>query len=268
MLARVIRDVEESGRAEERAREWQRAIETERARAEREVGEREREMEMEKEKEKERAEREREAELEREYEEKMQSLKAAKGKAKAQSLNSPPASPKGAARPKGRLHRSKSLLMALVACVFFYRSLSLSQCSRSLDTRPRFFCGTLHSRLQAPPLRRHRLRAHPQHLHPHQRLGPLFPRHRVPPRHFVYSRAAHLFLPFHLLQKQTLLRRLRIPHRHPRAHARDPVPLQLPPRAIPTPSRTLRHHQARPRRPRLRLRSPHSSSARAHGTRR
>jgi hypothetical protein len=145
MLARVIRDVEESGRAEERAREWQRAIETERARAEREVGEREREMEMEKEKEKERAEREREAELEREYEEKMQSLKAGKGKAKAQSLNSPPASPKGAARPKGRLHRSKSVLMALVACVFFcffYRSLSLSQCSRSLGTPPRFFCAT------------------------------------------------------------------------------------------------------------------------------
>lgn len=145
MLARVIRDVEESGRAEERAREWQRAIETERARAEREVGAREREMEMEKEKEKERAEREREAELEREYEEKMQSLKAGKGKAKAQSLNSPPASPKGAARPKGRLHRSKSVLMALVACVFFcffYRSLSLSQCSRSLGTRPRFFCAT------------------------------------------------------------------------------------------------------------------------------
>ncbi|KAJ6523587.1 hypothetical protein B0H19DRAFT_650179 [Mycena capillaripes] len=125
MLARVITDVEESGRAEERAREWQRAVEAERVRAQREE-------EMQTEQEKERArqrEREREAELEREYEEKMQMQR--KGKGKEQSLNSPPAPQKSGARPKGRLHRSRSLLMALVAFVFFsffsfLRMLSLS----------------------------------------------------------------------------------------------------------------------------------------------
>ncbi|KAK7063873.1 hypothetical protein R3P38DRAFT_15889 [Favolaschia claudopus] len=106
MLSCVIQDVEESGRAEERAREWQQAIEAERARMEKQVSESE--------KERDRVEREREAELERAYEEKMQNLRD-KGKGKTQSLNSPPASLKGAARPKGRLHRSRSLLMALVA---------------------------------------------------------------------------------------------------------------------------------------------------------
>ncbi|KAF7337606.1 hypothetical protein MSAN_02233900 [Mycena sanguinolenta] len=89
-----------------------RAVEAERARAEREVQEKQQQEEREKAREK--AERLREAELEREYEEKMQSLRA-KGKGNVQSLNSPPPSPKGADRPKGRLHRSKSLLMALVA---------------------------------------------------------------------------------------------------------------------------------------------------------
>ncbi|KAF8204300.1 hypothetical protein K438DRAFT_1757532 [Mycena galopus ATCC 62051] len=129
MLARVIRDVDESGRAEERAKEWQRAVEAERVRAERE------QSELEMEKESDRAEREREAELEREYEEKMQSLKAkGKGKGKAQILNSPPASLKGAERPKGRLHRSKSLLMALVAS--FSSPSSSSASSSSLPTTP------------------------------------------------------------------------------------------------------------------------------------
>ncbi|KAF7347470.1 hypothetical protein MVEN_01503000 [Mycena venus] len=130
MLGRVIRDVEESGRAEERAREWQRAVEAERVRAEREVGEREREMERAMERM--RAEREKEAELERDYEEKMQSMRA-KGKGKEQSLNSPPAPLKGAARPKGRLHRSRSLLMALVAS---FSSPSSSPSSSSSPTTP------------------------------------------------------------------------------------------------------------------------------------
>ncbi|KAJ7166502.1 hypothetical protein C8R43DRAFT_196752 [Mycena crocata] len=100
MLARVIRDVEESGKAEERSREWQRALEVERARAEEE-----REQEAEREQEV----RERQAEREKEYEREVQ-----KAKGKEQSLNSPPASPK-ATRSKGRLNRSRSLLMALVA---------------------------------------------------------------------------------------------------------------------------------------------------------
>ncbi|KAJ7150304.1 hypothetical protein C8R46DRAFT_1229872 [Mycena filopes] len=99
MLARVICDVEESGRAEERAREWTRKIEAERERLAREEREKE---------------EEREAELERAYEEKNQSLRS-KGKAKEQSLNSPPTSLKGTTRPKNRLHKSRSLLMALVA---------------------------------------------------------------------------------------------------------------------------------------------------------
>ncbi|KAJ7492208.1 hypothetical protein FB451DRAFT_520919 [Mycena latifolia] len=103
MLAMVIRDVEESGKAEERAREWQRTLEAERAR---EQNDREQAQEQEMER-----EREREAEMDRDYEREVQK---AKGKDKEQILNSPPASLKGA-RPKGRLHRSRSLLMALVA---------------------------------------------------------------------------------------------------------------------------------------------------------
>ncbi|KAJ7109777.1 hypothetical protein C8R44DRAFT_934449 [Mycena epipterygia] len=120
MLARVIQDVEESGRAEERAREWARAVEEERARLQMA---REQAQEAEQEREK-----DREAEMEREYESQLRSLKA-KGKGKEQSLNSPPTSVKGA-RPKSRLHRSRSLLMALVA------TFSNSPASSSLPKAP------------------------------------------------------------------------------------------------------------------------------------
>lgn len=152
MLARVIFDVEESTRAEERAREWQRAVNAERTRMEREQ---EIQSEQEKEMERER-EREREAELERESEEKMQ---RAKGKGKSQSLNSPPTSLKGA-RPKGRLLRSRSLLMALVACVFFSSSTVVSACPCLLEPRfhfvprtsPRRWCHrAVHSPHHLPP---------------------------------------------------------------------------------------------------------------------
>ncbi|KAJ6486235.1 hypothetical protein C8R47DRAFT_1278815 [Mycena vitilis] len=124
MLARVISDVEESGLAEERAREWQRALEAERARVENEQQTAE---EQEKERQQQR-EQEREAEMDREYEEKMQ-MQRTKGKGKEQSLNSPPASMKGT-RSKGRLHKSRSLLMALVAT--FSPSSSSSASSSSL----------------------------------------------------------------------------------------------------------------------------------------
>ncbi|KAJ7103123.1 hypothetical protein B0H15DRAFT_194876 [Mycena belliarum] len=106
MLARVICDVEESGRAEERAREWQRSLDAERTKAR---DEREQTLALAAER-----DREREAEMDQAYERNTQN---AKGKGKEQSLNSPPASMKGA-RPKGRLNRSRSLLMALVSCVF------------------------------------------------------------------------------------------------------------------------------------------------------
>ncbi|KAJ7724207.1 hypothetical protein B0H16DRAFT_325529 [Mycena metata] len=98
MLSKVICDVEQSGRAEERAREWTKKVEAERERVAREERERE---------------EEREAEMERAYEAKTQSLRA-KGKEKEQSLNSPSTSLKGTTRPKSRLHKSRSLLMALV----------------------------------------------------------------------------------------------------------------------------------------------------------
>ncbi|KAJ7687424.1 hypothetical protein B0H17DRAFT_688475 [Mycena rosella] len=101
MLARVIEDVEESGKADERARDWQRNLEAER---EQEQMEREQAQEQEAER-----EREKEAQMERDFE-----MQKVKGKGKEQSLNSPPASLKGT-RPKSRLHRSRSLLMALVA---------------------------------------------------------------------------------------------------------------------------------------------------------
>lgn len=103
MLARVICDVEESGRAEERAREWQRSLDAERTKAR---DEREQTLALAAER-----DREREAEMDQAYERNTQN---AKGKGKEQSLNSPPASMKGA-RPKGRLNRSRSLLMALVS---------------------------------------------------------------------------------------------------------------------------------------------------------
>ncbi|KAJ7606791.1 hypothetical protein FB45DRAFT_435425 [Roridomyces roridus] len=103
MLERVIGDVEESGKAEERAREWQRAFEAERMRVRKEA-----EAEVERAaQEREAAEREREVEMDRRY-------SAAKGKAKEQSLNSPPPSIK-AGKAKGGLYRSRSLLHALVS---------------------------------------------------------------------------------------------------------------------------------------------------------
>ncbi|KAJ6601403.1 hypothetical protein DFH09DRAFT_562433 [Mycena vulgaris] len=121
MLARVIQDVEDSGKAEERAREWQRTLEAERAREQKEQ-EQTQEQETEK-------EREREAEMERDYE---RDLQKAKGKGKEQILNSPPASLKGS-RPKSRLHRSRSLLMALVATFSSNPSSSSPQSSLSFS---------------------------------------------------------------------------------------------------------------------------------------
>ncbi|KAJ7755063.1 hypothetical protein DFH07DRAFT_959633 [Mycena maculata] len=119
MLASVIQDVEESGRAEERAREWQRVVEEERARA---VQTSQAEVEREQEE----RERERGAELERDYE---RELQRAKGKGREQALNSPPTSIKSA-RPKSRLTRSRSLLMALVA-TFSNNSSPSALCSTS-----------------------------------------------------------------------------------------------------------------------------------------
>ncbi|KAF7303008.1 hypothetical protein MKEN_01263700 [Mycena kentingensis (nom. inval.)] len=104
MLGKVILDVEESGKAEQRAREWQRVVEEDRARQQRERDDKEREQQAEVER---RASVEREAELERQY--------AAKGRNREQILNSPPASVKGTKFAKSRLVRSRSLLMALVA---------------------------------------------------------------------------------------------------------------------------------------------------------
>ncbi|KAF7307277.1 hypothetical protein MIND_00521600 [Mycena indigotica] len=101
MLAKVIVDVEESGRAEQRARDWQRAVEEDKVR------------QQEKEQQKEAARRaslEREAELERQF-----AAKRKDNNYKEQVLNSPPPSLKGTKSTKNRLVRSRSLLMALVA---------------------------------------------------------------------------------------------------------------------------------------------------------
>ncbi|KAJ7070625.1 hypothetical protein C8F01DRAFT_386704 [Mycena amicta] len=92
MLAKVILDVEESGRAE---RDWQR-IQEERA-LQIQLQQREKDKE----------ELDRRASIERQVE--------VKGKTKEQILNSPPASLKGTRFTKSRLVRSRSLLMALVA---------------------------------------------------------------------------------------------------------------------------------------------------------
>lgn len=238
MLARVIRDVEESGKAEERSREWQRALEAKRAREEEE-----REQEAERETEV----RERQAEREKEYEREVQK---AKGKAKEQSLNSPPPSVKGT-RPKGRLNRSRSLLMALVAYVSLFSSTSYSSDMRHfyhfhllLD---RLTPSTVHSLLRLP-LRR--LQHCPPHLLLHPRRDYLFrprlplsahlrvapPSLRSPPWHAgtpwrlpaypCHRQARHLPSPTISKRPPRLLRHRQLPLRSPSIRSRHPPHFQ------------------------------------------
>ncbi|CAK5280370.1 unnamed protein product, partial [Mycena citricolor] len=108
MLKRVIEDVEESGRVDDRARHWQK-VETERAQAATLARHREREEKLQRElAQLQEASRERESETDPEC----QDVPVDKGKEKERVLNSPPTH-KGQ-KSKGRLQRSRSLLMALV----------------------------------------------------------------------------------------------------------------------------------------------------------